>query len=144
MAAGLLSFAKLTEWPSEALGRTDTVSICVMGDAPVAQALEKHVKGRLVGDRPIAVSQVTADASLTSCHLLWVSGFSAERAGKTIAPLRDLPVLTIGDVDGFTDSGGIARLFFEHGSLRFRVKVEHAKRARLTISSHVLRLAQGP
>ena len=51
-------------------------------------------------------------------------------------------MLTISDVEGFTELGGIAQFFFEHGQLRFSVQLESAKRARLQISSRLLALAK--
>jgi hypothetical protein len=71
-----------------------------------------------------------------------VSGVTPGQAVPLIAGLRDVPVLTISDVEGFTDLGGIAQFFFEHGRLCFRVQVESAKRARLQISSRLLSLAK--
>ena len=37
----------------------------------------------------------------------------ARQAAEVVAGLRDEPVLTISDVDGFTQMGGIAQIFFE-------------------------------
>jgi hypothetical protein len=59
-----------------------------------------------------------------------------------IAGLRDAPVLTISDIAGFTDVGGIVQFFFENGQLRFNIRLESAKRARLQISSRLLQLSQ--
>ena len=63
------------------------------------------------------------------------------QAATLVAGLRDAPVLTISDVEGFTQLGGIAQFFFEHGQLRFNVHAESARRARLQISSRLLALA---
>jgi hypothetical protein len=46
------------------------------------------------------------------------------------------------DVEGFTDRGGIAQCFFEHGQLRFNIRLESVTRARLQISSRLLVLAR--
>jgi hypothetical protein len=61
---------------------------------------------------------------------------------RVVAALHDAPVLTISDSAGFTDAGGMAQLFFERGLLRFSIKVEAVKRARLQMSSRLLVLAQ--
>ena len=59
-----------------------------------------------------------------------------------MANLHDTPVLTISDLDGFTDIGGIAQFYFEQGRLRFTIRVQSVKRARLEISSRLLALAK--
>ena len=76
------------------------------------------------------------------CHVLYVSGVTAGQAAQLVAGLRDVPVLTISDIEGFTELGGIAQFFFEHGQLRFSIHVVSAKRARLQISSKLLALAK--
>jgi hypothetical protein len=70
-----------------------------------------------------------------------VSGGSADQATQVVAGLRDLPILTISDIDGFAEKGGIAQFFFERGQLRFFVHLEAVKRSRLQISSRLLALA---
>lgn len=52
-----------------------------------------------------------------------------------------MSVLTISDLDGFTELGGIAQFFFQQGMLRFNVRAESAKRAGLQISSRLLVLS---
>jgi hypothetical protein len=76
------------------------------------------------------------------CHLLYVSGRTSDEAGRLIAGLRDAPVLTISDLQGFTARGGVAEFFFDQGRLRFSVQLEAARRARLQISSRLLTLAK--
>jgi hypothetical protein len=70
-----------------------------------------------------------------------VSALTPEQVSVVIGGLADAPVLTISDIDGFTDLGGIAQFFFEQGQLRFSVGLESAKRAHLQISAKVLTLA---
>jgi hypothetical protein len=116
--------------------------MCVVGDAAVGEALERAVKTRLLAGRSMDVSRVTPAGPKQMCHILFVSGISADQAARLVAGLRDLPVLTISDIRGFMEFGGIAQLFFEHGQLRFSVHVESARRARLQISAKLLLLGK--
>ena len=59
-----------------------------------------------------------------------------------VAELREAPVLTISNIDGFASAGGMTQFFFEHGQLRFRIHLESAKRAGLQISSRLLIMAR--
>jgi hypothetical protein len=113
----------------------------VVGDAAVADALERLVKGRVLAGHNMAV-QKSPSGPEKACHVLYVSGVTAVQATQVIAKQRDLPVLTISDVEGFTELGGIAQFFFEHGLLRFSIDVVSAKRAHLQISSNLLALAK--
>jgi hypothetical protein len=140
-AAFIYNFSKFTEWPGVIPG-ADPFVICVLGDGAVGDALERAVLGRVLAGHPIVTSHVVASAPKRACHVLYLSGVSAAQAGLLVADLRDVPVLTISDVEGFTGVGGIAQFFFEHGQLRFRIRLESAKRARLQISSRLLIMAR--
>ena len=139
-AAFIYNFAKFTEWP-DAAPPAASVVLCVIGDAAVGDALGQIVKGRALGGHSLAVALVAPEGPQRACQVLYVSGITARQATQVVAGLRDVPVLTISDLDGFTQLGGIAQLFFDHGRLRFSVERASATRARLQISSRLLALA---
>jgi len=142
-AAFIYNFAKFTEWPADALATGAPLVLCVVGDAAIGGALASAVKGQTLAGHSLDVSQAAPAAPLPKgCHIAYISGVTASRAAAVVAGLRDAPVLTISDVEGFTQLGGIAQFFFEHGQLRFDVHVASARRARLQISSRLLELAR--
>jgi uncharacterized protein DUF4154 len=142
-AAFIYNFAKFTEWPADAVATGAPLVLCVLGDAAIGEALERVVKGRTLAGHSISVSQAPADGRrLGACHIAYVSGVTASQAAEVVAGVRNAPVLTISDVEGFIKLGGIAQFFFEHGQLRFDVKLASVKRARLQISSKLLALAR--
>jgi hypothetical protein len=140
-AAYIYNFALFTQWPADLVPAGAPLVMCVVGDADVRSELQ-----RVVGQRPLAGRMVVvadpAPSPLRGCHLLYVSGRTSDEAGRLIAGLRDTPVLTISDLEGFTAQGGVAQFFFDQGRLRFTVQLEAARRARLQISSRLLTLAR--
>jgi hypothetical protein len=140
-AAFIYNFAKFTEWPADAAPAQEPFVLCVLGDAAVSDALVRTVNARVLAGHSTSVSFMTPGASPRKCHLLYVSGVTAGQAAQMLAGLRDVPVLTISDLEGFTELGGIARFFFEHGQLRFSVNLESVERAHLHMSSRLLALA---
>jgi hypothetical protein len=139
-AAFIYNLARYTEWPG-APPPSGPFVICVLGDPAVGSALERVVKGRELFNRSITVSLVTA-GPMRQCHMLYLSGVSASQATVLLADLQDAPVLTISDIAGFTEAGGIVHFFFEGGQLRFRIKLQTLKRTHLQISAKVLGLAR--
>ena len=139
-AAFIYNFAKFTEWPEDAVQAKHFV-MCVLGDDAVSDALERGVKDRFIAGNSINVVRLTSTVSHRPCHLVYVSGVTSEQAAQVVAGLRGAPVLTISDLDAFTELGGIAQFFFEHGQLRFSIGLDAAKNARLQISAKVLTLA---
>ena len=142
-AAFIYNFAKFTEWPADVVPAGGPLLFCVLGDAATGEALAGAVKGRTLAGHIMEVSQSAPDGPPRGeCHVLYLSGVTASQAATLVTGLRDAPVLTISDVDGFTQLGGIAQFFFDHGQLRFNVHAESARRARLQISSRLLALAK--
>jgi hypothetical protein len=139
-AAFIYNFIKFTEWPVVAAVPEPFV-ICVVRDAAVGDALARVVKGREYSGRRIAV--LTAATRPTEpCRVLYLSGETIDEARQAIAGLQDSPLLTISDVAGFTDTGGMVQFFFERGQLRFTIKVEAVRRAGLRMNATLLALGQ--
>lgn len=140
-AAFIYNFLKFTEWPVVP-PVSDPLVICVIGDAAVGDALERTVAGREVGGRKITVTLSAVSQPTKGCSVLYLSGPSLGDVGRAINGLQDSPVLTISDVAGFTDSGGIAQFFFDRGQLHFAIKPEAVKRSGLKMSSKLLTLGR--
>lgn len=146
-AAFLYNFVKFVEWPASAF-RDDRspFEICVYGTDPFGESLDGVVKGETVGGRGLAIrrpSHLAGGASFEGCHVLFIAGSERERAPEVLAALGSRPVLTVGDSDGFLRAGGMINFVLDEGRVRFLINQGAAERARLTISSKLMRLAQG-
>src|SRR4029079_18669481 len=71
-AAFIYNFAKFTEWPADAAPVAEPLVLCVIGDAAVADALERAVKGRLLAGHSMAVSHAEPAGQRRVCHVLYV------------------------------------------------------------------------
>jgi hypothetical protein len=124
------------------LAPAQRLSLCVLGDNSVADALEQTIKGRGVDNHELTVSVIKgADGPILLCHLLYVSGFDAKKAEQLLFALNGTSVFTVGDGDRFAQMGGVAQLILENGRIRFAVNMDAARRAHLKISSKLLSLA---
>ncbi len=140
--AFLLNFARFTQWPAEVLQGSSPISACVVGDRVMGDSFSETVKGKQLGGRSIAVTFVAATTALPTCHLLYVSGVADTRVTEIVSTVRDVPVLTVSDVDTFTKRGGIVQIFVEGGKMKFRINAKSAKRARLQLDARLLALAE--
>ena len=140
LTAGFLyNFAKFAEWPVAA--PSGAMTLCVLGDAAVADALDASVRGRTIDGREIAVVRVKPDG-LRACHVLYVSGVDPRRSQQIIDELKTAPVMTVSDRDRFAEGGGVAELFVEAGKMRFAINLDAAQRSGLRLSSRLLSLAK--
>jgi hypothetical protein len=141
-AALLYNFATFVDWPpAPPSGNPAALVIGVAGDAAVLEALGP-LQGTKIGARTIVAREVQPDDDPRACQVLFLASPDDRATTALMGRIGEAPVLTVGDSDGFTDIGGIVRVYFEHGRLRFEISRRNAQRARLHISAKLLGLAR--
>jgi len=135
----------------------DAIVIGVLGTPPSRIAFEEF-KAKKVGARPLQVrgfkglGQLTGEDgnvpsvhpdldAIRRCHVLFFCPSEKSFLTPLLSSLRDSDILTVGDVPGFLEAGGVINLFIEDKKVRFEVNLAAAARARLTIRSSLLRMA---
>lgn len=141
-AAFLFNFTKFVTWPAGFPKDGEPFRVCTIADERTTRAVDKMMQGEQVGGRPVrtAVPRTTDEA--TTCQILYVSRDARDRAASLLASVRNLPVLTVSDGQGFVSRGGAIQFVFDDGRIRFDINPANA-RAGLTISSRLLRVARG-
>ena len=137
-AAYLYNFVKFVDWPSGALGAA--ITICTAGSTPVTALLEQIVRDEVINGHRLAVR--TVEGPQTACNVLFVP--RDVTATEYLRSTRTAPVLTVGESPDFIAQGGIINFVRDGGVMRFEIDQEAASRARLQISSRLLRLARTP
>jgi hypothetical protein len=142
-AAYLFNFVKFVEWPEEAFADPlAPIVIGIVGDDPFGDALPQVVSGKTVQGRDLVIRKYRAGEDLRGSHILFISESEKKRFPQLLASLRGSSTLTVADVDGFLDEGGMIRLFSEENRVRFAINVDAAIRAKLKLSSKLLSLAR--
>ncbi len=141
-AALTFNFARYTDWPASAVATSpEVLRVCVKGGDTVITAF-KGVGGRRIGKRHIRVNALRRGDDPGNCDVIFVDSRDRRSISLLLARVRDLPVLTIGEIPGFADYGGIINIFRSGDKFRFEVSLKAAKRTNLVISSRLLRLAK--
>ena len=142
-AAFLFHFAQLVEWPADAPNEGgNSLLLCTLGDDPFHGELESTIAGKQIGSRILRIRHARVLQDARGCNVLFISKSEGSRTATLLANLRNTPVLTVGDNDGFVGAGGIIRLFLEGNKVRFEINRQAAETARLRISSQLLLLAR--
>lgn len=139
-AAFLFNFAKFVEWPPNAFPDANTpLVIGVLGQDPFGSCLDDTVRGEHANSRQLVVQRYRTPGEIKSCHVLFISRSESDRLDQIVANLRYRKMLIVTDADG--GRGGVIIRFVNEGNkIRFKIDVEAAKAANLTISSKLLRL----
>jgi hypothetical protein len=137
-AAFLYQFTKYVSWPDAGDG---PVAICVLGDDPFGSRLDQTLDGKTVGGEPIRARRIATASAGRSCRIVFVSRSERARLGETLAALGGHPTLTVADMPGFPQRGGMINLKVEDDRIKLEVNPDNAERAGLKIRSELLRLA---
>lgn len=142
-AAFLFNFARFVEWPTNAFTSPQApLVIGILGTDPFGAALNEIVRGEIVNGHPLIIQRYRNIEEVQTCHILFISSSEARRLEQIFKSLRGKNVLTVGESDGFAQSGGIIRFIADQNRIRFRVNLDAARAAELTISSKLLRAAE--
>ena len=140
-SALICNFARFTQWPSDGAGQDAApLRVMVLGDHEVLSAMAA-IEGQMVGRRRISVSALPASNDPGGAHILFVAETERERWTKVQLAIGSAPILTIGEMNGFIESGGMINLEMSDKKIRFHVNLRQTKVAGLSLSSRVIKLA---
>ena len=141
-AAFLFNFAKFVEWPAESFaGPASPIVLFVFGVDPFGDAL-KSLKGKTANGRPIVVRYAANLGEVERCHILFVSATEKANLPNILLNTKGWSILTVGDMHGFAQDGGVINMVKEEGRVGIEINMEAAHRSRLKISSKLLALAK--
>jgi len=103
----LVWFAQRANWRDTDFTTNSAVVLVILGGNPFEKEME-FFKSQRIKNRKIEVKVVRSVEDVPDCHILFVSASEKRNLAKTLKPFKDRRVLTISDVDGFIQEGGIA------------------------------------
>src|SRR5262245_52243456 len=113
-AAFIFNFAKFVEWPAAAFQKNSSPMVVgVLGENPFHDVLEKTIKNKTVDEHPVVIMQFRSATEVTNCHILFISSSEKGRLPQILKQLKGSSVLTVGEMPGFTEAGGMINFVFE-------------------------------
>ena len=142
-AVFLFNFAQFVDWPPAAFPDPATpLVIGILGNDPFEGFLEQTIRGEQVRGRGFQVQRYHSLDEIKTCHILFISRPEGNRPEAILAGLRNWPILTVSDADGFAERGGMIRFVTDRNHIRLQINLDAAQAASLTISSKLLRVAE--
>jgi hypothetical protein len=141
-AAFMYNFAKFVEWPAASFGQPQApLIVCAMGDDGLGSALET-IDHKVAQGHELRVRRRVRLDDAKSCHILFVATSERGRLAAILHALAGASVLTISDIDGFAEAGGVIGLYNVDNKVQFSINQEQARSASLQINSQLLKLAK--
>ena len=140
-AVFVLNFAKLTEWPVDSRADSGTFTIAILGKAP-SETFVKTLQQQTVHGAKVNVRYVESVSDAKGACLIYLSGLHRQRLAGILRELNLQGVLTVSDMAGFCEAGGMIGLVPVEKRLGFEFNLVAVRQARLTVSSQLLKLAK--
>ena len=141
-AGFMYNFPKFIEWPGDTFSDANkAITLCVVGTDPFGKALGA-IDNKTVQNRKLEIKYTARSKDLKMCSILFISGSEKESLPQILEILKGTATLTIGDTRGYAQQGVIINFVMEQNKVGFEINTESARRAKLTISSKLLKLAK--
>lgn len=139
-AGFVLNFALLTEWPAESQGDQEPLSIGIVGKVPAT--FISSLKTLTFHGKRVAVKHLDTIEEAKNVRVLFISISERYRLPAILRELRHQTVLTVSDMSGFCEAGGMIGLVPIQKRLGYEVNIAAVRKAHLAISSQMLKLAR--
>ena len=142
-AAFVYNFLKFVAWPEGTFKRpNDALVVAMVGDGPTAEATERLLAHKQVGERPLVLRHLKWDEPLTGVHAVLVNERDAKKLRRILEETASGGILSIGEGAEFATRGGVIALLVEERMVRFDIDTDAAVAARLKVSSKLLAVAR--
>lgn len=139
----LYHFGWYVDWPATAVQKRDpTFIIGVLGTDPFSGGLDEIMKGKTIRERPVVVKYFRRVEDARSSHILFISVSEEPRWPALLEALAGASVLTVSDLDRFTERGGMIALQVVDRKVYFDINVDAMGHVGLKMSSQLLKLAR--
>ena len=141
-AGVLFHIIEYVEWPKDSLpDDRPAIQIGLLGQTPFPEALEV-LDGKTVQGRKLVVKRLADLSAAGDCQVLFIGASEKPRLAAIMAEVKNRAVLTVGEAEGFAERGGVVNLVAGQNRIVMEINREAAGRARLSISSQLLKLAR--
>lgn len=140
-SATLLAFVQNANW-ADRLAADTPLTVGVMGRSAFIRQLHSSVEGKSVNGHVLRIVELNGAVDPNCCQVLYFATEKPAEIKPVLQSFNSAHVLTIGESDGFLDEGGAVNLFLTDGHMAFEVNLNALGRARVEISSRLLRFGQ--
>ena len=119
---------------------TDSYTVAILGPDPFGSEIEVLASKKVRG-KPIKIERLTFLKKSSCCHVLFVSPAMAKKLPHILEEAKKNRMLTISDMDGFVNQGGMIGFVVKEGRVRFEVNLKAVKENDIKINSNLLEIA---
>jgi hypothetical protein len=136
--AFLYNIIKYVEWPSS--NQPPAIQIGLLGQIQFSEALDV-LEGKTIQGRKLVVKRIS-ETEASGCQVVFIGRSEKARLPGLLSGLKEQPILTVSELEGFAEQGGMVNLLAEGNRVSMEINRQVAGQAGLNISSQLLKLAK--
>jgi hypothetical protein len=141
-AAFLYYFLYFISWPDyDVENKSKPLKFCMLDASPVTQALELILASPKAVNTAVEHYAISKPAEAIKCNFVYIGAENSDSVASVIAITRGKPILTVSDIDGFANAGGMIELKRKSNKVKVRINLELLSEHGLKASSKLLNLA---
>lgn len=142
-AGFIFNFAQFTDWPTNQQPQAEApVTVDVLGEDTLIDVLDPLLTAKKIQGRKVLHRHFQTVAEARQSQVLFISQSEKERLPEIMAALQGLPVLTVSDIVGFVDQGGMIELRTEGQRVVFDLNLGAVRAAKPKLNARLLNLAR--
>ena len=143
-AAFLYNFIRYTTWPRSSFENSRSpIVLTVVGTDPFGETLESTFKDKRLHGRSVEIKRhKRVPKGALHGHLIFAASLSAKDRKVLLERCADRAMFVVGEAAGFGEQGACANFFLEDQRIRFEMNPGAIRKARIDVSSELLKLAR--
>jgi hypothetical protein len=143
--AGMIGkIAEFVRWPdSQGLTEPDRpFEFVIIGQTPLEPHLVRYYRQVRIAGHRVFLRRAKDLADVGQPHVLFIASSLDDDLERILGHLKNAPVLTVGDTEGFAERGVAVNLYVADDQVRFEVSRRALQQHQLEASYHLLTLAK--
>jgi len=140
-AAYLSNFGRFVEYPARTSAASDVFNVCVLGPDPFGSLLDAALRNEAINGVPMAAKRIGTPEEGAACRIVFLTVSKESQLTAILSTLGATGALTVSGMPNFARRGGMVQFILDGNRVRFEINLAAAQRARLTLSSQLLKLA---
>lgn len=143
-AVYLEKFSRFVSWPNECLMNDNTKPfvISVIGKTPLTNNLEQIYAIQKINNKKVVIKRISQLYEIENSHILVIAESERKNIQNILTLCKNLPILTIGETDGFAEKGVLINFYEENNKLRFEINETAVLQSPLQMSFYLLNSAK--
>jgi len=134
--------AKFVRWPEGTFAAGPSgVHMCIVGRDDFGASIDALAGQKLQGQVVSVERLPSITPAAANCQIVFVSRSESAHLAELLAVLGSAPALTISDIEGFANEGGMIELATTANKIHFEINAVASRRAGLEIGAQLLQLA---